>query len=139
MAKVLSIEIGSAAIHMCEVDYKAKNPRVYKHVTIRTPEGMLKDDVIETDESFVSTIKEALAANKIHVKQIVFTMGSTKIASREVTIPYVKENRIADVIRSNASDYFPVDLDQYELAHSVVGVTENDRSEERRVGKECRV
>ena len=127
MAKVLSIEIGSAAIHMCEVDYKAKNPRVYKHVTIRTPEGMLKDDVIETDESFVSTIKEALAANKIHVKQIVFTMGSTKIASREVTIPYVKENRIADVIRSNASDYFPVDLDQYELAHSVVGVTENDK------------
>lgn len=127
MAKVLSIEIGNSAIRMCEADYKAKSPRVYKHVMIRTPEGMVKDDIIVAEEPFVAVMKEALSANKIRTKQMVFTMGSTKIASREVTIPYVKENKIGDVIRSNASDYFPVDLDQYELAYSVVGVTENDK------------
>lgn len=36
-------------------------------------------------------------------------------------IPFVKENRIMDVVNANASDYFPVDLSQYQLAYTILG------------------
>lgn len=127
MAKVLGVEFGTSAIRICEVDYKAKAPKVYKYVTLKTPEGAFRDDVVEPGEELVSLIKEALSENRIRTKQMVFTMNSTKIASREVAIPYVKENKIGEVIKTNASDYFPVDLDQYELAYTVIGESENEK------------
>ncbi|MCM1263920.1 MAG: hypothetical protein NC313_14510, partial [Butyrivibrio sp.] len=57
---------------------------------------------------------------KIKTRKVVFSITSTKIATREVVIPYVKENRIRDVVRANASDYFPVDLSEYELAYTIL-------------------
>lgn len=127
MSKVLGVEIGPAFIHICEVDEKVKSPKVYKKVTIRTPQDVVRDDAVVVSDALVEAVKQALASNHIRTRQMVFTMNSTKIASREVTIPYVKENRVADVIRTNASDFFPVDLDQYELGHYIIGTLENEK------------
>lgn len=127
MAKVLSVEIGASLIYMCEADYKSKSPKVYKRVTIPTPEGTVREDGIEVNEALVSAMKEGLRAGKIGTKKMVFTLNSTKIASREVVIPFVKENKVAEVIRANASDFFPVDVEQYELGHTIVGIQENDK------------
>ena len=71
-------------------------------------------------------IRGALQENRIKTKQIVFSMSSTKIASREIVIPFVKENKVKDLIKANASDYFPVDLEQYEIGHSIVDTLENE-------------
>ena len=127
MSKVLGVEIGPAFIHICEVDEKVKSPKVYKKVTIRTPQDVVRDDAVVVSDALVEAVKQALASNHIRTRQMVFTMNSTKIASREVTIPYVKENRVADVIRTNASDFFPVDLNQYELGHYIIGTVENEK------------
>ena len=47
-------------------------------------------------------------------------MNSSRIAKREIEIPFVKDNKIKDLITANASDYFPVDLSQYQLVHEVL-------------------
>lgn len=127
MAKVLSAEIGTSLIRLCEVDYKEKNPKVYKWATIQTPEGSVVDDVVVVTDELVSAIKNVLREKHMNAKKIVFTMNSTKIASRDVVIPFVRENKVGDVIKANASDFFPVDLEQYELGHTIIGSTENDR------------
>ena len=43
------------------------------------------------------------------------------MASREVQIPNVKANKIEALVKTNASDYFPVDLTQYEIGHYLAG------------------
>ena len=120
--KVISIEIGYSLTRVCETDYKAKIHRIYKNFSIPTPEGVINDGALMITPEYVESMKAALAENKVKSKQVVFTITSAKIASREVVIPFVKDNRIADVINANASDYFPVDLTQYQLAYSVLGV-----------------
>ena len=127
MSKVLGVEIGASKIRICETDYKSKNPKVYQTVSIKTPEGVVNDGEIFMSEQLADTIKSALQINKIRTKQIVFSMNSTKIAGREIVIPYVKDNKIPDLNRANASEYFPVDLEQYELGHTVLGVIESDK------------
>lgn len=126
--KVISIEIGYSLTRVCEVDYKTKTHKVYGHFTLPTPEGMINDGILNLNEAFVADLKETLAEYKMKSKQVVFTLTSTKIASREVTIPFVKENRIMDVVNANASDYFPVDLSQYQLAYSMLGVIGNPKT-----------
>lgn len=118
--RVLSIEIGYSLTRVCEVSYGSKTPRVYKSFTVQTVEGVMNDGAIQTDSHYVQAINDAIREHKIKTKKIVFSISSTKIATREVMIPFVKENRIKDVVRANASEYFPVDLSQYELAYTVL-------------------
>ena len=119
--KAISIEIGYSLTRVCEVDYKAKTHRVYRRFTIPTPAGVINDGMLRTTPEYIEDLKKAIAQNKMKSKQVVFTITSGKIPSREAMIPLVKENRIADVVKANASEYFPVDLSQYELAYNILG------------------
>ena len=120
--KVISIEIGSSLTRVCEVDYKAKSHRVYRRFTMPTPQGVINDGMLKASPEFVEAFKKELASSKMSSKQVMFTITSGKIASREVMVPLVKENRLADVVVANASEYFPVDLSQYELAYNILGI-----------------
>lgn len=126
--KVLSIEIGYLLTRICEVDYKSKTPKVYKSFTVPTLGGVMNDGAVEADSHYVESLRSAIRENGIKAKQVIFSIASAKIATREVTIPYVKENRIAALVKANASDYFPVDLSQYQLAYSILN-TIGDKKE----------
>lgn len=119
--RVISIEIGYLLTRVCEVDFKSKTPKVYKSFTVPTVDGVVADGVITPNTHYVEALRGGLRENKIRSRQVVFSISSAKIATREAVIPYVKENRIGDVVRANAADYFPVDLSQYELAYSILG------------------
>ncbi|HKM04414.1 MAG TPA: pilus assembly protein PilM, partial [Lachnospiraceae bacterium] len=126
-SKVLSIEMGDSLTKVCEVDFQTKNPKVYSSFVLETPKGVLEDGIITFHETFIQSMQNHLADKKIKIKQVIFSISSTKIANREVTIPYVKESRIADVIKANASDYFPIELNQYQFAHNVLSIETDDK------------
>lgn len=119
--RAITIEIGYSLTKVCEVDYKAKTHRIYKSFTVSNGGEIINDGALNATPQYVENLQRALAVNHVKTKQVVFTIGSSKIASREVTIPFVKENRIADVVNANATDYFPVDLSQYQLAYTILG------------------
>lgn len=122
MARVISIEIGQALTKICVMNYKERNPRVYKSITIETPNGVISDGMLNPRESYVQLLRDTFAKNKIKEKRLVFSIASNRIASREVTIPYVPAKRISEVLHANAEEYFPVDLSEYRIAHTVLGV-----------------
>jgi len=124
--KVLSIEVGYATTKVCEMDYQAKKPKVYRYFSLPTPEGVLTDGLINISEEFVNALKGELVNHKVRTKDVVFTISSSKIATREVRIPYCKENQIGNLIRVNLSDYFPIDVSQYTAAYTVLG-TEGEK------------
>lgn len=126
MAKVLSIEIGYSFTRICEMDYRTKNPKVYKCVSIPTPQGVVEDGFLSDNAEFVAAVKSILTEKKIRTKQAVFSVTSSKIATREVTMPAVKMSQMEALVKANASDYFPIDLTEYELAHLVLGVVRNE-------------
>lgn len=127
MSKVLSIEIGYSLIKIIETDFKAKNPKVYRSVNVQTPPGVINDGQLDVTGQLVDAVKGALAAGQMKTKQAVFTITSSKIASREVVMPNVKANKLPTLVRANASDYFPVDINQYEIAYAVLGATGEDK------------
>jgi len=128
-AKVVSIEIGYSLTRISEVDYKTKNPKVYSCFTVPTPQGGLDDGVLNVTDSMINFIRKGLRENGVRAKNAVFTITSTKIANREVTIPMVKENKIGDIVAANLSEYFPVDLTQYHIAHNVISTVTNEKNE----------
>ena len=126
--RVLSIEIGNSFTKICEIDYKVKKPKVYKVLTVETPEGVVVDGMLQPTQEYADHLVSALGTNGIRTKRVIFTISSTRVASREVQIPNVKANKIEALVKTNASDYFPVDLTQYEIGHYLAGgLTENGK------------
>lgn len=119
--RVLSIEIGASSTQIVDADYRTKAHKVYDAVRVRNPKDVIIDGIIQPSEEFAELIKSRLAEQKIKTRDCIFTISSTRIASREVTIPNVKRNRIDGIVKANAQDYFPVDLDQYEIGYHMVG------------------
>lgn len=121
MAKhVLSIEIGRQVTKIVEIDYKKKNPHVYRAVTFATPEDVIEDGVIRDKDTLAVAFRNELAEAGMNEKNVVFSIASSKIATREVTLPNVKENRIKALVHATAQEYFPIDLNEYTLAYSLL-------------------
>lgn len=130
MAKrVLCIEIGNSLTKIMEADYRVKNPKIYRCASFQTPAGTVNDGAVTVTQQFVESLKSCLSANRIKTKQVVFTITSSKIANREVSIPKVKDNKIKALVETNASDYFPVQLADYELGYSVLSSREEDNAQ----------
>ncbi len=122
MAKVLSIEVGFSTTKIVEMDYQKKKPKVYRCVDTKTPEGAVRDGYLDPVkmEALKEQIRDALKEKKIRTKRVLFTVFSTKIISREITISAVKEHQIGAFIESNINEYFPIELTDYKIAHFVI-------------------
>lgn len=130
-SRVLSIEINQMVTKICEMEEKAKAPRVYKSFLFDNPEEIVADGVLKLNDGYISALKKALAANKVKAKRVVFSITSSRIASREILIPYVKANKVEEVINAKAEEYFPVDLAEYKVTYSLLGEVTDDKGTKR--------
>lgn len=132
MAKILSIEVEASQVRVAEIEVRGKKGRIFNCFCIPAPQGAVEDGQIRDTKSLAEVLREELFQRKIKTKKVYFATGSTRIASREVRIPFVKTNRIQSIIEANATDYFPIDVTKYILSYSVTDV-ETQKSED---GKE---
>lgn len=131
--KILSIEIGVDVTHVLEMDYRVKNPKVYRSFSFQTPVGVIGEAGVRKSEEFRTALHKLLDANKIKTRKTLFVVNSGKIASREVLIPMIKESRIKDFLNTNSADFFPVDLSRYQLVYRNEGVVQQDKVKKRKL------
>lgn len=133
--KVLTIDITNESITIVEVTASnKKQSTVHNAIIFETPEDAYEDGAIRDKERIAEAIKSQLSANGISNKNAVFVLTSTKIVNREVLVPFVKENKIKGIINANSSEYFPVNIEDYVVSHSVLEtVTDDDGNKQLRV------
>lgn len=124
--KVISIETGIQWTKVALVDYRKKNPPVHEAFAFRTPEHAVEDGYIRDKDSLARALKEELVRRQIVEKDVVFTLSSSKVVTREVMIPYVKDNKIKGIINAQSRDYFPMDISGYTISYSKMDVVEDD-------------
>jgi type IV pilus assembly protein PilM len=86
-----------------------------------TPEGAVTDGQLANPEELAAFLTAQLRANSVRATAATFVIASGRIATREVSLPPVKASRLAEIVRTNAADYFPVNLSGYHIAHTVLG------------------
>ena len=123
---MISIETGIQWTKVALVDYRKKNPPVHEAFAFRTPEHAVEDGYIRDKDSLARALKEELVRRQILEKDVVFTLSSSKVVTREVMIPYVKDNKIKGIIDAQSRDYFPMDISGYTISYSKMDVVEDD-------------
>ncbi len=120
MSKVLSIELGYSLVRVLEIDYKSKKPKIYANFEFKTPENVLEDGFIKQPEELGNALRAQLESHALKTKEVVFTISSARIASRDTTLPYVKENKLADLVMASAPDVFPVDVSNCKITYQIL-------------------
>ena len=120
MSKVLSIELGYSLVRVLEIDYKTKKPKIYANFEFKTPEDVLEDGFIKQPEELGNALRAALESHGLKTKQVVFTISSARIASRDTTLPYVKESKLEELVLASAPDVFPVDTSNCKITYQIL-------------------
>ncbi len=119
--KVLTVDITNESITIVEVTPSVKKgTQVHNALIFETPEDSYEDGNIKDTAKIASVIKEQLEMNGITNKNVIFILTSTKVVNREVLIPEVKENKVKGIVSANASEYFPVNIEDYVVSHSIL-------------------
>ncbi|MDY5576367.1 MAG: pilus assembly protein PilM [Lachnospiraceae bacterium] len=130
---ILTISIGSMSIKLCEVSYSGNSIHLHKAAVIKTPVGSVEDGFIKDEQSVVDVIRTSMEINKFEAKTAVFSIFSSRIASREVMLPDIKEKKMSQVIAANASEYFPVNIEEYIISHKSLETVVEDKQKQQRV------
>lgn len=119
--KVLTVEITNESITIIEVTPSIKKQTiVHNALMLETPEDAYEDGNLRDVDRIASVIREQLDANGITNKNVIFVLSSSKVVNREVLIPEVKENKVKGIVNANASEYFPVNIEDYVVSHSII-------------------
>jgi type IV pilus assembly protein PilM len=121
MAKYINIEVGDSFVKVCLTEKKKHSVTLLKAFMVETPVGTAADGMITDPSLLGSALTSKLHENGMgKVKNVIFTLMSGKIATREVMLPPLKENRIKSVIETNSSEYFPVDISRYLVSYAML-------------------
>ncbi len=133
MANRLYIEVGNLWTKVMVAGGKKQNPKVHQAFYFKTPEHSVEDGFIRDKETFANTLKKELSAHNVTEKEVVFSLTSSKMVTREMFIPVVKPNKIWDVIDQQITDYLPVDVANYTLAYVSMGTVEEGGNKKQQI------
>lgn len=131
MANILTIEVGSTEIRIAEMRDDKKGSSIRRCFRFAVPQGLVEDGLIRDAAALGEQLKSELLSRKISARKVRFIVASSRIASREVRIPFIKKNRIQDLIETNAADYFPIDPVEYILSYRIIDVEEEGEGKEK--------
>ena len=114
--KVISIETGIWWTKVAVVDTDKKSPHVYDAFRFRTPQHAIEDGYIRDKESLARCLKEELFKHEIKENNVLFSINSSKVITREITIPYVKDTQLESVVEMQAREHFPMDVSNYTIS-----------------------
>lgn len=127
--KLVSIVINNEYIKICEITKSGKNVTVHKTVTIPTPDECYEDGVLENIPDLAKAIKGIMDEHRFSSNNIAFSISSPRLATKEVLIPNVKGDKIAKIVQANATEYFPVNMDEYIIQHTFLEKVEDQGQE----------
>ena len=122
MAKtVVSIEIGSSKTRAAVLQMGKKKQTVSKALVFDTPRAAMEDGYIRDYSLFAEQLLLQFRVANIKPRNVVFTISSNKVVSREVTVTAAKEKLLKNIVEAEIGDYFPMDLSEHIISYSIIG------------------
>ena len=125
--KLISIDIGSRYIHLAECTCKAVTVTVDRTVLVDAPVGAYGDGKIEEKDILKDVLHKALKENGIKNKEVVFTIQSSAVITRDATLPAMKAPELENAVKFEMEQYLPSIINGYYIEFKVLQeVTEGD-------------
>jgi type IV pilus assembly protein PilM len=117
---LVSFDIGSKNIHMVNGRYHKGSFDIQKTVVKSTPAGVINDGKIENSGILRDTIKGLMIENKIKDKKAIFTIQSTSVITRDITLPTVKHGELDSMVKYEIEQFLPIVATEYVIEYALI-------------------
>ena len=116
----VGLDIGSGLVKIAVVDHSRKEPEL-----VRVAVAPLADDAIVEGEVMdpnlvADAIKSALETASVTQKNVVIAVGGRDVIVKKVQVERVKEQQLRELIRYEAEQHVPFDVESVELDHQTL-------------------
>ncbi len=119
--RMLNIEVGEKFIKICVSQGTSKSYKVTSGFRFEYEGNLVSDGQIMNVAALGDLIGNAIIEHNLgDVKKATFVFSSTKVPVREVSLPPARLDRLEALVKANAGDYFPVDIANYHVTHTVL-------------------
>lgn len=119
--KFICVEVSDRLVKVVVCLGNEKNRKVKNAFFYETPDETVNDGGIIDAELFTVALKGKLELHDCgDAKEIYFSVASSKVATREVSMPVVTDPKINSVVENNKTDYFPLELENYTVLYRVL-------------------
>lgn len=122
-SKVLSIYVGNDAIRVAEMQNNSNKTVILSNAAeISTPSGSVNDGYLVDITAIAEAIRTSIFGRGFTAKDVIFTIQSKKIASKDIEVPYMKnEKKMQSILQANSSEYFPMsNSNDYVFSYSIL-------------------
>lgn len=129
MAKqFLCVEVGNRLVKVSVAQGTEKKRKVKDAFFFEASDDLVSDGYIRDASRFATTLSTTLGNHKLgEVKEIFFTIASTKVVTREVRMPVVTDPKIESVVDNNKNSYFPMEASELEEHKVMFRVMSRDK------------
>ena len=129
MATIITATIGTTKLKMCEIDNSLRVPTIQKAITVDLPQGYASDGRLLDLDGLAEFIRTLLNKEQIMSREVIFILKSSKVVYKEVYTPVLKSKKLKEFIMANASDYFPMDVNDYVIAQKQIAYVDGPDGE----------
>jgi len=119
--RVVGIDFDSSQIRFVELRGSLNAPNIQNAGFIILPEETVREGKIINEGNMKLALEELWDKYKIKSKNVVLGISNSDIIMRFVNIPKVPIDRISNIIKFQASDYMPVNIDEFEIDYELIG------------------
>ena len=118
--QTVGLDIGSGLIKMVSISHRSGEPELTKVAfTSVVDDAIVEGEVVDTG-IVTDAIKGLLAAAGIKSKTVVTAVGGRDVIIKKVTMDRMKESEARDMIRWEAEQHVPFDMDGVELDFQIL-------------------
>lgn len=120
-SRVLTITIANDFTRVCDITNTNQGKiQINRAISVPTPVMACEDGMLTNLPIMAKILRDILDENGLTTKNVIFCIHSTRIASKEVITPELKEKKFIEYINTNATEYFPVNIEEYVMAGNVI-------------------
>lgn len=116
----VAIDIGTKNIKIVEALYDGKSVTIKNLNTVPTPPDCYNDGQIQDINSLRNAINSAIISGDIESKEVIYTIESKSIITRDIELPSVVDKDIKNMLDFEIGEYFPVNLEEYVVQSKIV-------------------
>lgn len=123
------MDFGGSEVKIVEGKSNKKGINISNYFTINIPTDLYRNGDIMDIEQLSYVLSEELKNYKFSTDTVNVVINSSKIITREITLPKVGHNEILSILEYQIGDFIPINPDDYIVKHIVLNTIFEDNLE----------
>jgi len=134
---LVAIDIGGYSIKVVNLKKVPTGYELLNLGMIRLPPDSVVDGEIENPEAVTIALKSLLETEGISNRNVVMSVSGQSVIIKKISVPQMSEDELAEMIREEAEQYIPFDIDEVNLDFQIISQKPNsDENDESEIGEE---